>query len=99
MRDLNRYVVHKNAVQWKETGVELGLKDCVLGNVAKDNSEQIVACFRDTLKKWLRSTPSASWRVLEVALTNVRRKALQLDPVDDLYGKNLHTACLLHKEV
>ena len=90
MRDLNRYVVHKKAMQWEVTGLKLGLKDCVLGNIAKNNSQQIVACFRDTLKIWLRSTPNATWRMLEVALTNVRRQTLQLDPVDDLYGEELH---------
>ena len=89
MRDLNRYVAKKYALEWEEIGLELGLELCVLKIIAKDNPQQSVACCRETLDKWLKSTPSATWRTLEIALTNVRRLNLQLDPVDDLYGEKL----------
>jgi len=96
MKDLNRYVVQEYAIEWEEIGLELELELCVLENIAKDNSQQNVACFQETLKKWLKSTPSATWKILEVSLTNVRRQTLQLDPVDDLYGENSYTCTRAH---
>jgi len=91
MKDLNTYVVQEHAIEWEEIGLELELELCVLENIAKDNSQQNVMCFKETLKKWLRSSPIATWRKLEIAITNVRRQTLQLDPIDDLYGENSHT--------
>ena len=57
--------------------------------IARDNPLQSVACLRETLDKWLKlNTDDATWRTLEVALTNVNRAKLGLNPVDDMYGKN-----------
>ena len=94
IKDLNRHVAKKFAADWEDIGLELGLELGVLKIVAKDNPQQSVACCREVLDKWLKSTPSASWRTLEVALTNVRRQALQLDSVDDVYGKNSIHICV-----
>ena len=59
--------------------------------IAKDNPLQCVACFRKTLDKWLQlNTDDATWRTLEVALTNVNRTKLRLPPVDDVYGKDVY---------
>jgi len=87
MRDLNRYVVNKFAADWKDAGIELGLEFDVLKVIAKDNQET-KDCFQEVLSKWLKLTPNATWRTLEVTLTNVRRQQLGLDPVDGVcYGK------------
>ena len=87
MRDLNRYVTKKYAADWKDIGLELNLKLDILKNIQKNNQE-VEDRFEDVLDKWLKSTPKATWRMLEVALTNVRRQHLGLDPVDDVYGEN-----------
>ena len=59
----------------------------VLKTIARDNPLQSVACLRETLDKWLKlNTDDATWRTLEVALTNVNRTNLGLNPVDDVYG-------------
>ena len=84
MKDLNRYV-KKYAVDWKDIGIELGLELDVLDLVEKDHPHQSIACFQKTLDKWLKLAPNATWTTLEVALTNVRRQQLGLDPVD--YGE------------
>ena len=63
----------------------------VLKIIAKDNPLQSVACLRETLDKWLKlNTDDATWRTLEVALTNVNRAKLKLDPVDSVYGKDVY---------
>ena len=93
MRDLNRYVTRKYATDWEDIGIELGLDLDVLKIVSKsrDNPLQSVACLRETLDKWLKlNTDDATWRTLEVALTNVNRAKLGLDPVDDVYGKDMY---------
>ena len=84
MRDLNRYVAKKYAVDWKDIGIELELEFDVLGIIEKDNPQQSVTCFQKTLDNWLKLTPNPTWKTLEVALTNVSRQQLSLDPVDNL---------------
>jgi len=85
MKELNRYV-KKYAVDWKDIGIELGLELDVLDLIEKDHPQQSTACLQKTLNKWLKLAPNATWTALEVALTNVRRQQLGLDPVDDMYG-------------
>ena len=91
MRDLNRYVAKKYASDWEDIGMELGLKLDVLKIIAKDNPLQSIACLRETLDIWLKTnTDDATWKTLEVILTNVNRAKLGLDPVDDVYGKEVY---------
>ena len=59
MRDLNRYVIKKYGVDWKDIGLELELKLDTLKIISKDNQHDCVACFQSTLDKWLQSTPNA----------------------------------------
>ena len=89
MRDLNRYVVTAHATEWKDIGIELELKLCTLGIISKNNQNECVACFQHTLDQWLQLTPHATWSMLEVAITNVRRARLDLKPVTDIFCKYL----------
>jgi len=61
----------------------------MLNNIEKDHPQDCAYCFLTALDMWVRSSinPNATWRILELALTNVRRQQLQLDPVDDVYGE------------
>ena len=87
MRDLNRYVTKKYASDWEDIGLELELDLNVLKIIARDNPQRTEACLRETLNKWLTlNTDDATWRTLEVALTNVNRAKLGLNPVDDVHG-------------
>ena len=73
MRDLNRYVTRKYATEWYNIGIELGLELDVLDIIQKDNPQQSITCFQKTLAIWLQlNTDDATWRMLEVALTNVK---------------------------
>ena len=91
MRDLNRYVTRKYATDWYDIGIELGLELDVLDIIQKDNPQQSITCFQKTLDKWLKlNYHGATWKILEVTLTNVNRAKLGLDPVDDVYGKGMH---------
>ena len=87
MRDLNRYVTKKHATDWYDIGIELGLELDLLDIIKKDNPQQSVTCFQKTLNKWLKlNGDDATWKTLEVALTNVNRTNLRLDPVDNIHG-------------
>ena len=90
MRDLNRYVTKKYAADWKEIGLELGLQLDTLKLIKKSNPLQVDDCLENVLEKWLQLNRkgTCTWKMLEVALTNVNRQQLGLDPVDDVYGKN-----------
>ena len=86
MRYLNRYVVSKHAKYWKSVGLELGLDWDMLDTIEVDSLQQSTSCFQKTLDRWLKLTPNATWKTLEVALTNVRRLQLGLDPVDNMWN-------------
>ena len=87
MQDLNRYVIKKYAAEWEDIGLELGLQLNTLEIFSKNHQKECVLCFRSTLNEWLNLKPNATWRMLEVAITNVRRASNGLDPVTDLYGE------------
>ena len=88
MKELNRYVTRRHALDWYDIGIELGL-ELDVNITEKDNPQQSVTCFQKTLGKWLNND-GATWKELEVALTNVNRAKLGLDPVDDVYGKKVY---------
>ena len=93
MIDINRYVIRKYSNDWYDIGIELGLDLDILNAIKREDPHKPVACFRNTLDKWLKlNTDGATWRTLEVALTNVNRVKLGLNPVDDVYGKD-DTTC------
>ena len=86
-KHLNRYVM-RYASNWYTIGIELGLEPGILDIIEKNHSQDGVTCFQKTLDNWLKlNTIDATWKILEVALTNVNRSNLGLDPVDDVYGK------------
>jgi len=90
MKYLNRYVIRKYAKDWYNIGLELELETDVLDIIDSDHHQQCEISFRKTLDKWLKSsTDDATWKTLEVALTNANRAKLGLDPVDDVYGKEV----------
>ena len=81
----------KHASNWKKIGLELGLDLHILKTIAKDNPQDSVTCLQETLEKWLElnTGDDATWKTLELALTNVNRASHGLDPVDDLCGKDV----------
>ena len=87
MQDLNRYVIKKYAPDWEDIGLELGLQLNTLEIFSKNNQKECVSCFRSTLNEWLKLNPNATWSMLEVAITNVRRTSNGLDPVTDVYSE------------
>ena len=90
MRDINRYVTNKHAVDWKRIGIELGLELTTFSTIKGSDED----CFQVMIDNWLRLIrDKATWKALEVAITNVERQKLGLDPVDDVYGtyEKIHT--------
>ena len=97
MKYLNRYVTTKYATDWYNIGIELEVDLCVLDNIKQNNLNQNEACFQKTLDKWLKlNTNDATWGTLEVAVTNVNRAKLKLDPVDSVYGKDVYLQYYKH---
>ena len=97
MRDLNRYVVCKYASQWDDIAIELGLGEKIT-IIKRDNyNGGCEDCFKTALWKWLESTPHATWKMLEAAITNVEKAKLSLDPITDIYGENTNhvASCML----
>ena len=90
MKDLNRYVMRQYANKWLDIAIELELDPNELDIIAINHPLDSRKCFLITLDKWLRLNPDATWRTLEIALTNVNRAKLGLDGVDDVYGKDVY---------
>ena len=89
MRDLHHHVIPQYATKWRVVGLELNLKTTTLDTISKDFLNSCVACFEKTLDTWLQSNPEATWRILEVAITNAIRACEGLGPVTDIYGKHV----------
>ena len=70
----------------------MGLDIDVLKTVEQNYIYKVENCFQETLLKWLKSTLNATWKALELAITNVRRQQLGLGPVDDVYGEDVCVA-------
>lgn len=87
MRDINRHT-KKYAADWKDIGVELGLEFETLTIIEKNHPSDCVSCYQNMINSWLKLNVDATWKTLEVAFTNVNRQKLDLDPVDDTYGKH-----------
>ena len=83
---LNRYVTKEYATMWRDVGLELNLQPSVLNTIEANNPQDAVKRFEVVLDKWLKLAYKATWRELEVALTNANRMLLGLDPVDKLYA-------------
>ncbi|XP_065887254.1 uncharacterized protein [Dysidea avara] len=94
MKELNRYVVTKYAVKWKEIGGELGLKPSVINDIAADfqsfDRNKHENCLKEVFKKWLEVDTGACWKKLELVLTNVDRAGQNFPPVSDIYDSTLN---------
>jgi len=88
MKDINRHVILSHATHWKDVGYELDLEHEALAIIETDYPHNCVVCFEKTLNKWLKVNPHASWKILEVAITNARRKYLGLNPVTTIYSES-----------
>ena len=87
MRDLYHCVIKQHARDWRVIGLQLQLDTTVLDIISKDNPLDCTFCFEKTLEKWLELVPDATWKMLEIAITNARRAQLGLKPVTDVYGE------------
>ena len=93
MKDLNRYVTNKYESDWQDIGIELGLELDELDIIERNYPQQSLTCFQWTLDRWLKlNNDDATWKTLEIAITNVNRTKLGLDPVDHVHGKDMYVA-------
>ena len=101
MEDINRYVTWKYAVDWEDISLELNLDYNKIpsiddymctrtGGLTQYGPKDNKAKFHDMISFWIKRGVDATWKALEVALTNVNRRKLGLYPVDDVYGMITH---------
>ena len=57
--------------QWYTLGLTLGLEEEVLKNIEVEQSHKQLKCKRTMFRKWLESTPTASWNDLIKALVHI----------------------------
>ena len=98
MKGLIRYVT-KYANDRINIGLELGLELSALDNIETNCQQQVEKCLRKMLDKLLKLNTKATWKTLEVALTNGQRFQLGLDPVTDLCGENVISVIKTHGSV
>ena len=57
--------------QWYTLGITLGLEEEVLNKIEREQSHKQLKCKRAMFRKWLESTPTASWDYLIKALVQI----------------------------
>ena len=90
VKNINRYVTRKYADDWREIGLELDLHDHILNDTYSHVDGGNKQKFHHMITSWIEKGVNATWKALEVALTNVNRRKLGLYPVDDVYGMITH---------
>ena len=80
--ELQESVINCYAEHWCSIANELSIDTSTI----EQDERECARRLQKILGKWLDSTRDASWKILEVAITNVLRVQLPLDCVDDIYG-------------
>ena len=88
MKDLNRYVINKFAIYWRDIGFELDLECSKIDNI-QANCNECEECLYEVLKAWLQLDKNVSWNALVVAIINARRLKSGKDPIDCVDGKDV----------
>ena len=71
-------ILTKHAGLWRGVGFNLGLSYAVIENIAHDHPRQRRQ-FEETLHAWMKQDrDSATWGILELAITNANRAELSL---------------------
>ena len=78
MKDLIKLLT-KYCPLWNDIGIKLGLKQTVLDVIRLDNYMRHRDCFRITLQRWLEQNTHADWKTLELAITNAKREAEDME--------------------
>ena len=70
-------MVEQYAIYWEKLGLELGLKDFHINNIAENFAShklrQVEKCCTAMLNKWLEIDISATWNKLNDAIKKIRR--------------------------
>ena len=75
LRDLLSNVVHQYAACWRKLGLELGLEDYEIKNIAISNDgrdhEKVQFCCREMLELWLKKISQPTWGKLVDAINSL----------------------------
>ena len=61
--------------QWYTLGLQLGLEEDILNSIEVEQSQKHAKCKQAMFRKWLESTPTASWNDLIKALVHIGETA------------------------
>ena len=61
----------------------------LIKSIEQNYPKNVTTCFQETLDRWLKLVPGATWKMLEIAITNVNRQNLHLNPVKNVYGEDM----------
>ena len=75
MKDINIHVVNYWAPRWKDLALELNVDSCTINIIEKDYRNDCKGGCQVMLDKWLRKTPTASWKDLISASDNLLLKS------------------------
>ena len=97
LRDLHHHMVRQAAHKWSDLGVELLDDDQIrmLDMIAADHPHDADCCSA-VLKRWLGTTPDASWYQLIRAL---RSPFVQLDSLADQLEEKLDIKCKIYSNI
>ena len=83
VKDCQKFIISDYCLEWKSIGLQLGLQwqSSVLSLIEADHRNQHRECLRMILDRWLQMDAMATWSKLELAITNVNRDNLGIDPL------------------
>ena len=94
--NLHFNVVREAAHKWRDLGALLGLKYSTINLIAADHPHDDVSCCSAVLKKWLETTPDASWNQLIRAL---KSPTVELDSLADQLEMILDIKCKIYSNI
>ena len=97
MKDLNRYVINKYAMYWRDIGFELDLEHSKI-DIIETNYSECEKRFYEVLKAWLQLDKNISWKALEVAIMNAKILKGGGNLIDYVDGKDvlrLNFVCMI----
>ena len=83
------------AARWYDLGTELLTNNTVgtLNAIKADHPNDVNACCKKMLVKWLELQPNATWSQLIIALGNIGMNAAAKSVIECLFKGILHVKC------
>ena len=84
------------APYWKTIATLLGLQKSLIKVIEMNENFKPRECFRDALSKWLSQDVDATWRKLELCITNSQRSDSGFKQLDSSKCQEICNVVMLH---